>query len=91
MPRDILNDLIAVRTSYTRACKRGDAREKVRQRANREKRDRKEEDKEKREREGGGRRGEKITAYPLFVGATRRINVADVAVVTGLVSLKDNT
>lgn len=60
----------------------------MRQRANREKRDRKEEDKEKRE---GGEGGEKITAYPLFVGATRRINVADVAVVTGLVSLKDNT
>lgn len=55
----------------------------------REKRDRKEEDKEKRER--GGEKEEKITAYPLFVGATRRINVADVAVVTGLVSLKDNT
>lgn len=43
------------------------------------------ENEEERERE------KKITAYPLFVDATRGINVADVAVVTGLVSLKDNT
>lgn len=62
-------------------------REKMRQRANGEKRDRKKRQRGRKE----GSREEKITAYPLFVGATRRINVADVAVVTGLVSLKDNT
>lgn len=90
MPRDILNDLIAVRTSYTRRVReRKRARESETASKQREKRDRKEEDKEKRER--GREKEEKITAYPLFVGATRRINVADVAVVTGLVSLKDNT